>query len=89
MFPGETGGPFDTGNCTRGYRAIVKTIGLENVCAHDLRHAHASELLKSGINLKVVQERLGHADISTTANVYAHVAPTMQHEAADALNRSQ
>ncbi|WP_248152131.1 tyrosine-type recombinase/integrase [Microbacterium aoyamense] len=48
-----------------------------------LRHTHATLLLEAGTHAKVVQERLGHADISTTMNIYSHVTPTMQRSAAD------
>jgi integrase len=49
---------------------------------HDLRHTHASLLLQAGVNIKVVSERLGHASVNITWNVYQHVAPGMQQEAA-------
>ncbi|GAA2850307.1 site-specific integrase [Pseudonocardia halophobica] len=49
---------------------------------HDLRHTHATILLLAGEHPKVVQERLGHATISITLDVYSHVIPTMQREAA-------
>lgn len=55
------------------------------VTFHQLRHAHASFLLKQGIHPKVVAERLGHSTITTTLDIYSHVAPTMQREAADQL----
>src|SRR5215217_811450 len=46
---------------------------------HDLRHTCTTLLLKQGVNPKFVQERLGHADISLTLNVYSHVLPDIQH----------
>jgi integrase len=49
---------------------------------HDLRHGHASLLLKSGVPVKVVSERLGHATPAFTMTVYQHVLPGMQAEAA-------
>lgn len=49
---------------------------------HDLRHTHASGLLRAGIPAKVVSERLGHSDVTTTLRVYQHVLPGMQAEAA-------
>jgi integrase len=52
---------------------------------HDARHSHASLLLKAGIPAKVVQERLGHSSIATTMDLYSHVAPNMQKEAAKAF----
>jgi integrase len=45
---------------------------------HDLRHTAATLLLSSGMNVKVVIEMLGHADIAITLRVYAHVTPNMQ-----------
>ena len=49
---------------------------------HDLRHTHATMLLKAGVPLKVVSERLGHASPAFTMAVYQHVLPGMQAEAA-------
>lgn len=49
---------------------------------HDLRHTHATQLLKRGVPINVVSERLGHAKASITLDVYAHVLPSMQQEAA-------
>jgi integrase len=50
---------------------------------HDLRHTHATLLLKAAIPVKVVSERLGHASPVVTLTVYAHVLPTMQRHAAE------
>jgi integrase len=49
---------------------------------HDLRHTHASLLLSAGVPVKVVSERLGHATVSITLEIYAHTMPGMQSEAA-------
>lgn len=49
---------------------------------HDLRHTHATLLLKAGVPVKVVSERLGHASVMITLETYAHVMPGMQTEAA-------
>lgn len=53
------------------------------ISIHDLRHTWASLALSAGVHPKVVQERLGHATISITLDIYSHVAPTMQREAAE------
>jgi hypothetical protein len=45
---------------------------------HGIRHTHATLLLKEGVNVKVVSERLGHANIGITLDTYAHVLPSMQ-----------
>ena len=52
---------------------------------HDLRHTHASLLLEAGVFPKVVSERLGHANISITLDLYSHVAPGMQKSAATSV----
>jgi hypothetical protein len=49
---------------------------------HDLRHTHATLLLKAGVPVKVVSERLGHASVTVTLEIYQHVMPGMQAEAA-------
>jgi integrase len=49
---------------------------------HDLRHTHATLLLANGVPVKVVSERLGHATVTITMEIYQHVLPGMQAEAA-------
>ena len=51
-----------------------------------LRHSAATILLKMGVNIKVVQEILGHSDISMTLGIYSHVLPGMQEEAAEKIS---
>jgi integrase len=53
---------------------------------HDLRHTHATQLLRQGIHPKVVSERLGHASIGITMDTYSHVLPDMQEEAAERID---
>lgn len=53
---------------------------------HDLRHTHATWLLASGVNVKVVSERLGHSNIRITLDTYAHVIKTMQTTAVEKLD---
>jgi len=64
----------------------TETLGMKKIRFHDLRHTHATLLLQMGENPKVVQERLGHSNISTTLNTYSHVTPTMQQKVADKIN---
>jgi len=52
---------------------------------HDIRHTHATILLRAGVHPKVMQERLGHSNITTTMETYSHVLPSMQKEAAEAI----
>ncbi len=57
--------------------------GVPPLRMHDLRHTHATLLLRWGHNPKVVSERLGHHSVAFTLDTYAHVVPGMQQEAAD------
>ena len=52
-----------------------------------MRHAHASLLLAAGVHPKVVQERLGHSQVSVTLDTYSHLAPSLQRETAERLDR--
>lgn len=65
-------------------KAQAELSDLSSLTIKGLRHTHATLMLESGIHAKVVQERLGHSDITTTMNIYSHVTPTMQD---DALHR--
>ena len=58
---------------TTGFPQLLKENGLRRIRFHDLRHSCASLLLKEGVPMKQIQEWLGHRDISTTANIYAHL----------------
>jgi integrase len=60
-------------------------LGLPRLTAHGLRHTSATLMLASGVPAKVAAERLGHADATLFTNLYSHVTPTMQREAADKI----
>jgi integrase len=64
------------------FKPLLKKAKLPNIRFHDLRHTSATLLLSQGVHPKVVQERLGHSQISVTLDTYSHVLPTMQREAA-------
>jgi integrase len=61
---------------------ICRKAEINGIRFHDLRHTHATILMKQGINPKIVQERLGHSSISVTLDVYSHVVSGMQELAA-------
>lgn len=69
----------------RNFKRILTAAGLPNVRLYDLRHTHATLLLLSGENPKVVSERLGHASVAFTLDTYAHVLPSMQEGATERL----
>lgn len=77
---------FYANTITNEFNEVIARLELPPIRFHDLRHTHATLLLQLGENPKVVQERLGHATISTTLNIYSHVVPSMQKAAADRLN---
>jgi integrase len=66
---------------------FIKEAGLRRIRFHDLRHTHASHLLAAGANPKVVSERLAHASVAFTLDVYSHVMPGQQKDAAAAVAR--
>ncbi len=69
------------------FKRVVHNAGIPPMRFHDLRHTHGSLLLKEGIPVKVVSERLGHAHIAHTLQTYQHVLPGMQADAASAAER--
>lgn len=82
----ERGTPVDGNWITKHFARKLKELGLPHIRFHDLRHSHATVLLKKGVHPKVVQERLGHSAIGVTLDVYSHVLPAMQREAALAID---
>ncbi|MGI8546484.1 MAG: tyrosine-type recombinase/integrase [Gemmatimonadaceae bacterium] len=86
VFSASNGEWTDHGNLTRSYNALVRRADVKRIPFHGLRHTHATLLLKEGVNVKVVSERLGHANISITLDTYAHVLPSMQQQAADGID---
>lgn len=71
----------------RYFRKMLRASGIDDsVTFHTLRHTHATQLLKHGVNIKVVSERLGHSSTSVTMDIYAHALPDMQDSAVDKLN---
>ncbi|MGZ8667292.1 MAG: tyrosine-type recombinase/integrase, partial [Solirubrobacterales bacterium] len=64
------------------FQRTVKGAGVDRIRLHDLRHTWTSLALSAGVNPKVVSERLGHATVGFTLNVYSHVMPGMQEDAA-------
>lgn len=65
---------------------MVERARLPRIRFRELRHTHATQLLRAGVNPKVVQERLGHSTPAFTLAVYSHVLPGMQEEATKKLS---
>ena len=82
VFSRYDGHPLDPSTVSHNFGDIVTKSGLKNVRFHDLRHAHASLMLRTGASPKVISERLGHSSIAITMDIYSHVMPGLQEEAA-------
>jgi len=87
IFPSAVGTPYDHRNIYRVFKILLKEAGMPEIRFHDLRHTAATLLLQQGVNPKVVQERLGHSDVTLTLNTYSHVMGTIQDDAADKLDQ--
>jgi len=79
--------PLSPNAVTLAFRRIIKKAKLNHVRVHDLRHTHATLMLKAGVHPKIVSERLGHASIAITLDTYSHVLPGLQEEAVEKFDR--
>jgi len=86
VFPNEIGGPVNRNNLTkRNFHRVLAAAGLPRIRLYDLRHTAATTALAAGVSVKVVSEMLGHASVAITLDIYAHVLPHMQDEAAQKM----
>jgi integrase len=83
VFTCEDGSTMQPHSLTSAMSEFLKPWGMT---LHRLRHSHASHLLAANIHPKVVQERLGHSGIGITMDLYSHLMPNMQGEAAMAVD---
>jgi integrase len=86
VFTGQLGQSLHVNVLVTQFKRLIRQSGLPDLRFHDLRHTSATLLLAQGVHPMIVQERLGHADISTTLYRYRHVTPDMQRSAADVLD---
>lgn len=87
VFTHEDGECLKPDYISHGFKDLVRKLNMGQYKFHDLRHTHATLLLQSGEHPKKVQERLGHANISTTLDIYSHVTENMQKELADKFDQ--
>ena len=67
------------------FKRIVKTIGMEDMRFHDLRHTFATLALQNGVDVKTVSSMLGHYDAGFTLRTYTHATRQMQEQAAEKM----
>lgn len=84
VFTTVIGTPQHPDNVSKRFVALVRTLEVSYLTLHGLRHTHATHLLAMGKNPRMVSERLGHADVAFTLQVYGHVLPGHQRDAAEA-----
>ncbi len=83
VFVREDGSPLNPSTIGQQLTVRAKHAKLPHVRVHDLRHTYATLALEAGVHPKIVSERLGHANISITLNLYSHVSEGMHRDAAD------
>lgn len=86
-FTGEQGVPLSDRRVRYEFQSLLKRAEItgRRIRLHDLRHGAATYMLAQGVPMKVVQEVLGHSQMSITSDTYSHVLPELQREAADRL----
>lgn len=83
VFAQADGQPVQPNSLTHEFvRILAQAQALPRIRFHDLRHSHATQMLANGIHPKIAQERLGHSSIAITLDLYSHVLPGMQEDAA-------
>jgi hypothetical protein len=84
VFTRENGEPLHPASITDRFHELVTAVDLPPARLHDLRHGAASLMLAAGVDLKVVQETLGHSSLILTSDTYTSVYPAVAAAAADA-----
>ena len=87
VFPARDGGHRDETTTLHQFQRRLKEVGLPHMTLYALRHGYATLELTNGASLREIMEQLGHTQISTTANIYTHVAPASRRKAAERMNR--
>ncbi|MCH5299757.1 MAG: site-specific integrase [Ruminococcus sp.] len=98
IFCNRFGGLHHQGSLNKAYKRIIRDCNdaeflksenpkvlLPNFSCHNLRHTFATRLCESGMNLKMIQDILGHVDVATTINIYTHVTKEIRNQAKDIM----
>ena len=87
VFTTSVGTPLEPRNVNRHFYDLLTNSKISHFRLHDLRHYCASLLLAQGVQLKIVSEILGHAQLSTTADIYTHILPEVKKDALNLMDR--
>lgn len=82
------GNPYKPDSMTQKWDRFMKAKNLSHIRLHDLRHSCATAMVEAGVDLKTVQQVMGHSDISVTMNIYTHCTPAMSRKAADTMDKT-
>ncbi|MEQ1405661.1 tyrosine-type recombinase/integrase [Neorhizobium sp. Rsf11] len=80
------GSPLQPRSLTHEWSRLLEKTNLPRIRFHDLRHTHATQMLSAGVHPKVASERLGHSTVGITLDLYSHVMPGMQADAAEQVD---
>lgn len=84
----ELGQALHPDHFSRDFDQLIRKLDVPRIRLHDLRHTHATLALKAGVHPKVVSERLGHATVGVTLDLYSHVMPAIAKDAAETIMSS-
>jgi integrase len=85
VFTTPIGTPLESANVTHAFHVALLRAELPRQRFHDLRHCAASLMLAQGVEMRTIMEVLGHSQISTTSDLYSHVAQSVKRDAADRM----
>lgn len=86
IYTRQDGQPLQPSSLTHAWMQLAVKSDLPRIRFHDLRHCHATHMLVSGVHPKVASERLGHSKVGITIDLYSHVLPGMQRDAAELVD---
>jgi integrase/predicted RNA-binding Zn-ribbon protein involved in translation (DUF1610 family) len=85
IFTTEDGEPLDPHRTSKDFEKHLRAAALPRIPLHGLRHTYATLALSSGVNPRIVSGRLGHSTVALTLDIYSHVLPQQDQEAADRI----